>query len=49
MLFRVSRFRAEARQTRSRGRNTGMMQEYGAMLRTPSALTVEMKLTGKGI
>lgn len=48
MLAKVSRFLAEARQIKSRGRSTGMMQDQGATLRTPSGLMVEMKVTGRG-
>ena len=38
----------DARQIKSRGRSTGMTQDQGATLRTPSGLTVEMKVTGRG-
>lgn len=45
----VSRFLAEAAQIRSRGGRMGITHDQGAILRTPSRLMVEIKLTGNGM
>jgi hypothetical protein len=40
---------ADARQIRSNGRKIGIMQEYGAILRIPLLLMVEINATGNGM
>ncbi len=49
LLKRVSLFSRRAANTRSSGRKTGMMQDQGAIFRTPLRLIVDIKVTGSGM
>ena len=43
------RLPAEATQTKSNDRKTGIKQEYGAIFLTPLSLIVDINITGNGI